>query len=120
MNFIKRLKEENKLEELVNYFNTNFSDLNWQFKFKDFTKHNFIQFTVVNKKGKEIAYFNVVNFDCTEPKNLDPKCKYTHLYGQIRSVYLKFMKNNFPEYKDEFIINAQQEAKNKMIEIISL
>ena len=121
MDFIKRLKHEDKLEELKAYFEANFAELNWKFEYKDYyISHKFIAFTVYDVKDKELAYFHISNFNCTEPKNLDPKSKHTHLYGGIPNLYLKFMKKTFPEYKNEYIKNLKLQLAKEVDEFISL
>lgn len=120
MEFIKRLKEEDKLEDLKAFFEAIFCGLQWQFEYKDYSSHNFIQFTIKDKKGKQLAYFNVSNFHCSTPVNLAPKSEHIHLYGEVQTVYLKFMKHIFPEYEEEYLKQLKFKYDNKVDDFMSL
>ena len=120
MEFIKRLRDEDKLEELKKFFETVFCGLQWKFEYEDFNQHNFIKFNIFDENWNDLAYFNITNFNCTGPINLDPKSKHTHLYGGIPNLYLKFMKNTFPEYKNEYIKNLKLQLVKEVDEFMSL
>ena len=121
VNFIEKLKEDNKYKDLCQAFDNAYDRV---FDYEINFKKDKAIFTINNKETQRIvATYILESFDLLSLSKEDDAISERY-YGvttaKSRKTYLTFMKRNFKDYKEEFIINAQQEAREKTIEIIAL
>lgn len=121
IDFIEKLKEENKKHDLYQAFNVAYNrDFDYEMQFED----DCAIFSIYSKRTNGlVASYMLEDFDlfCLSPENeFFSENYYNVTTEKSRKIYLTFMKKNFKEYKEEFILNAEQEARAKTIEIISL
>ena len=122
MNFIKRLKEENKTEELANYIKTNYGKNDWRIKFiNSNSDENTLEF-LIDCYDKSLSWFVLTEFDCVVPNDLVTENMHIEEVDatKVRKLYLTFMKRNFKDYEDEYIKNIEDIARQAKIEIIAL
>ena len=121
VNFIEKLKDENKYKDLCKAFDKAYDRVfDYEIQFKEDKAF----FTINSKETQRIvATYILESFDLLSLSKENDAIS-ERFYGvtaaKSRKTYLTFMKRNFEDYKEEFIINAQQEAREKTIEIISL
>ena len=122
MNFIKRLKQENKTEELANFIRTNCGKNDWEIKFiNSKSDENTLEF-LIDCCDKSLSWFVLTDFDCVVPNDLITENMHINEVDakMVRISYLKFMKKTFKNYKEEYIKNVDDLARQAKIEIIAL
>lgn len=122
MNFIKRLKQENKTEELANFIRTNCGKNDWEIKFiNSKSDENTLEF-LIDCCDKSLSWFVLTDFDCVVPNDLITENMHIDEVDakKVRKLYLTFMKSNFKDYKDEYIKYIDNLARQAKIEIITL
>ena len=121
VNFIEKLKEENKYRDLCQAFDKAYDRVfDYEIKFQQ----DKALLTINTKETQRlVATYILESFDLlslSKENDAISERYYGVTTAKSRKTYLTFMKRNFEDYKEEFIINAQQEARVKTIEIISL
>ena len=121
INFIDKLKENDKYKDLCQEFDKAYDRVfDYEIQFKEDKAF----FTINIKETQRIvANYILESFDLlslSKENEAISERYYGVTTAKSRKTYLTFMKRNFEDYKEEFIINAQQEAREKTIEIIAL
>lgn len=122
MNFIQRLKDENKTEDLINAFKVEYNDnLIYEIDYWHSSKSASLRIYTCAESGVCVAMYVISNYDL---KSL-PNGRHVEGYEYIsdaksRKIYLKFMKKTFKEYENKYIEDVDYKALQKKIEIIEI
>ena len=119
MYFVNKLKEGNNVEELISDFSTEYGK---NLKYKTLYLEDGIVFSIICEKYGQIASYLLKDFEFIElsGKSIVIEEMFGVAYEKSRKIYLKFMKHNFKDYKEAYIQNAKDIARQATIEIISL
>ncbi len=107
--YIQKLHNENKEDDLVVFMQQSFSDFDVTYRYE--TEH--AGYFAFNKNGKPKVGFIICNFNCY-PFDMDDEIKKIGLDKQVRKTYLRFMKNNFEDYEQDYY-QAKKEAEELSI-----